>query len=101
MMKGDASSHSFQFDACTGALSAPVSASIAHLKVNGTDSVASLAITSSTTDHTTRIFRSARSLGQIYGHRCASVPISVACSIDVLGDSGSVVPCREPLDDSV
>jgi hypothetical protein len=65
MMKGDASSHNFQFDACTGALSAPVSASIAHLKVNGTVRVATLAIKSSTTDQTTRIFRSARSPGQI------------------------------------
>jgi hypothetical protein len=42
----------------------PLSASIAHLKVNGTVSVASLA-TSKTIDQTTRIFRSARSPGQI------------------------------------
>jgi hypothetical protein len=57
---------------------APVSASVAHLKVNGTASVASLATSSSTNDHTTRIFRSARSPGQMYGHKCESVPISVA-----------------------
>ena len=65
MISGDAISHSVQFEACTGAVSAPVSASIAHLKVNGTVSVASLAISSSTIDQTTRIFRSARSPGQI------------------------------------
>ena len=83
MIRGEAISHSVQFDACTGAVSAPVSASIAHLKVNGTDSVASFATSSSTIDQTTRVFRSARSPGQIYGHRCASVPIRVACSIDL------------------
>jgi hypothetical protein len=44
---------------------APVSASIVHLKVKGTDRVASLAISSSTIDQTTRIFRSARSCGQM------------------------------------
>jgi hypothetical protein len=43
----------------------PLSASIAHLKVNGTVSVASFAMSSSTIDQTTRIFRSARSPGQI------------------------------------
>ena len=48
---GEAISHSVQFDDCTGAVLAPVSASIAHLKVKGTDSVASLATSSSTTDH--------------------------------------------------
>src|ERR1700712_360503 len=78
MISGDAISHSVQFAACTGALSAPVSASIAHLKVNGTASVASLASSSSTIDQTTRILRSARSPGQMYGHRCTSVPIRVA-----------------------
>ena len=83
MIRGDAISHSVQFDACTGAVSAPVSASIAHLKVNGTASVASFATSSSTIDQTTRVFRSARSPGQIYGHRCASVPIREACSIDL------------------
>src|SRR5664279_4640905 len=94
MIKGGAISHSGQFDDCTGAVSAPVSASIAHLKVNGTDSVASLAISSSTIDQTTRIFRSARSPGQIYGHRCASVPIRVACSIDLL-EGASPAPRAE------
>src|ERR1700729_3532802 len=81
MIKGEAISHSVQFDDCTGAVSAPVSASIAHLKVKGTASVATLAISSSTTDQTTRILRSTRSPGQTYGHRCTSVPIRVACSI--------------------
>ena len=87
MISGEAISHSVQFEACTGAVSAPVSASIAHLKVNGTESVASLATSSSTIDQTTRIFRSARSPGQMYGHRCASVPISVACSIGLVSGS--------------
>src|SRR5512140_2918829 len=80
MMKGEAISHKAQFDDATGAVSAPVNASIAHLKVNGTASVATLAMSSRTTDQTTRILRSARSPGQIYGHRCASVPIRVAFS---------------------
>src|SRR5712672_2747280 len=82
MIKGEAISHKVQFDACTGAVSAPVSASIAHLNVKGTASVATLATSSSTTDQTTRILRSTRSPGQMYGHRCASVPIRVACLID-------------------
>src|ERR1700748_29962 len=82
MINGDATSHICQFDDCNGALSAPVSASVAHLKVNGTTMVATLAISSSTTDQTTRIFRSARSPGKMYGHRCASVPTRVARSID-------------------
>src|ERR1700749_4393039 len=82
MIKGDATSHICQFDDCTGALSTPVSASVAHLKVNGTTMVATLATSSNTTDQTTRIFRSARSPGQMYGHRCASVPTRVARSIE-------------------
>ena len=65
MISGEAISHSVQFEDCTGAVSAPVRASIAHLKVNGTDKVASFATSSSTTDQTTRIFRSTRSPGQI------------------------------------
>jgi hypothetical protein len=65
MINGEAISHSFQFDACTGALSAPVNASTAHLNENGTAKVVTLAISSSTTDQTTRILRSARSPGQM------------------------------------
>src|SRR5712675_2634245 len=96
MITGEAISQSCQFDDCTGAVSAPVRASIAHLKVNGTDSVASLAISSSTIDQTTRILRSARSPGQMYGHRCTSVPIRVACSMDLLeGGSASPAPGAE------
>src|SRR3981081_457681 len=91
MIRGDAISHSGQFDACTRAVSLPVRASIAHLKVNGTESVASLAISNSTTDQTTRILRSTRSPGQMYGHRCASVPIRVACSTGLL-EGGSASP---------
>jgi len=55
MIRGDAINHIVQFVGCTGALPAPVRASIAHLKVNGTESVASFAISSSTIDQTTRI----------------------------------------------
>src|SRR5712675_2598397 len=98
MISGEAISHSAQFDDCTGAVAAPVSASIAHLNVNGTDSVASLAASSSTIDQTTRILRSTRSLGQMYGHRCTSVPIRVACSMD-LSEEACASPA--PLDKSV
>src|SRR5664279_3902121 len=91
MISGEAISHSGQFDACTGAVSAPVSASIAHLKVNGTDKVASLATSSSTIDQTTRILRSTRSPGQMYGHRCTSVPVRVAFSAELFG-GGSASP---------
>ena len=48
-----------------GALGWPASASVAHLKVKGTAMVATLAISSRTVAHSTRIFRSARSDGQI------------------------------------
>src|SRR5271169_3612132 len=95
MIRGEAISHNAQFDACTGAVLAPVRASIAHLKVNGTASVAILAIKSSTTDQTTRIFRSTRSPGQIYGHRCASVPVRVACPKELSGDSAWPAPSAE------
>src|SRR6195256_3501014 len=98
MIRGEAISHTVQFDGCTGAVSAPVSASIAHLNVNGTISVASLATSSSTIDQTTRILRSTRSPGQMYGHRCTNVPIRVACSIDLL-EGGSAPPV--PRDESV
>src|SRR5882757_2092155 len=91
MIRGEAISHIVQFDGCTGAVSAPVKASIAHLNVNGTESVASLATSNSTTDQTTRILRSARSPGQMYGQRCISVPIRVAFSTDGL-EKGSAPP---------
>ena len=67
----------------------PFSASIAHLKVNGTARVATLAIKSSTTDQATRILRSARSPGQMNGHRCTSVPIRVALSAGLAGAGAS------------
>src|SRR5690349_10402342 len=91
MISGEAISHTIQSDDATGALPLPESASVAHLKVNGTDSVASFAISSRTMDHSTRAFRSARSFGQMYGHRWTSVPIRVARSTaDVWGGSASV-----------
>src|ERR1700733_9501523 len=98
MIIGDAISHIVQFDGWTGAVSAPVSASIAHLNVNGTASVVNLAISSNTIDQTTRILRSTRSLGQMYGHRCTSVPTRGACSMD-LSEGGSAAPA--PRDESV
>src|SRR6266566_9952637 len=98
MINGEATSHNAQFDDCTGAVPAPVKASIAHLKVNGTESVASLATSSSTIDQTTRILRSTRSPGQMYGHRCSSVPTRVACSMD-LSEEACASPA--PLDKSV
>ena len=64
-IRGDAITHTIQFDGCTGAVSAPVRASVAHLKLNGTASVTSLARTRSTMAHATRSFRSVRSPGQI------------------------------------
>src|SRR5947209_3177690 len=91
MISGEAISQSGQLDDCTGAVSAPVSASMAHLNVNGTESVASLATSSSTIDQTTRILRSARSPGQMYGHKCSSVPARVAFSPELL-DSRSASP---------
>src|ERR1700743_2020486 len=96
MIKGEAISQIVQFDACTGAVSAPVRASIAHLKVKGTESVSNFATSNSTTDQTTRILRSTRSPGQIYGHRCTSVPIRVAFSMDLPEpDSASPAPPDE------
>src|SRR6202161_4852255 len=97
MIKGEAISQVFQSDDDT-ALSVPVSASIAHLNVNGTESVASLATSSSTIDQTTRILRSTRSPGQIYGHRCASVPIRVASATDLSAEDSA---SRAPRDESV
>src|ERR1700760_3906763 len=83
MIKGEAISHKVQFEDCTGAVSAPVKASIAHLKVKGTAKVATFAASSSTTDQTTRILRSTRSPGQIYGHRWTSVRNRDVCSMEV------------------
>ena len=48
MAIGAASAQSSQSDAATGAVPWPASASVAHLKVNGTAMVASLAASSST-----------------------------------------------------
>ena len=48
-----------------GALPWPASASVAHLKVNGTAMVANLAAKISTVANTTRAFRSGRLAGQM------------------------------------
>src|ERR1700757_2100840 len=98
MSSGEATIQNVQLSGATGALGWPDSASVAHLNVNGTASVATLATSSSTTDQTTRILRSTRSPGQMYGHRCTSVPIRVACSMD-LPEPGSASPA--PPDESV
>src|SRR5215471_6849087 len=55
-------------DASIVALPCPVSASVAHLKVNGTAIVAILAASKSHIVTQTRSRRSRRSEGQIYGH---------------------------------
>ena len=65
MSSGEATIQNIQLSGATGALAWPDSASVAHLKVKGTASVATLAISSSATDQTTRILRSARSPGQM------------------------------------
>src|SRR3954454_8080707 len=96
MISGDAISQSGQLEGWTGALSAPVRASIAHLNVKGTESVASLATSSNSIDQTTRILRSMRSPGQMYGHKCSSVPLRVAFSAGLFeSDSDSPVPGAE------
>src|SRR5215467_12464053 len=65
---GAASAQRSHADGRTGALPSPVSASVAHLKVKGTEIVASLAASNSTIAAATRSLRSRRSAGQMYGH---------------------------------
>src|SRR5437763_3103103 len=72
------------------ALPWPANASVAHLYVNGTAMVASLAKTSSTIEATTRSLRSLRSLGQMYGHRCTRVDNSVPRS----PETPPALPCN-------
>src|SRR3984885_11117665 len=68
----------------SGAVPWPANASVAHLKVNGTATVASLAAKRSTVVKITRFFRSRRSAGQMYGHKWTSVrsmePLSAVTS---------------------
>src|SRR5690348_12963903 len=71
-----------------GGCPSPVSASTAHLKVNGTAMVASFASNSSTVAHTTRSFRSERSEGQMYGHRLIMVCPSAPRSAEILKLAG-------------
>src|SRR6188472_2382020 len=71
-----------------GGCASPVSASTAHLKVNGTEMVASLATSSSTVAQTTRIFRSTRSDGQMNGHRLIIVHHSAPRSAEILKLAG-------------
>src|SRR5262249_26704841 len=69
MRIGAASAQRSHADGTIGALPSPVSASVAHLKVNGTAMVASLAASSSSIATATRSLRSRRSAGQMEGHR--------------------------------
>src|SRR5436309_962379 len=79
---GAASAQPSQAEEATGALPWPASASVAHLKVKGTAIVASFANSSSTMAAITRSLRSARSAGQMYGHRCTSVETSAPRSLE-------------------
>ena len=65
MITGVASVQPSQEFAQTGAVPWPASASVAHLNVKGTATVASLAINTSTVAKTTRAFRSDRLAGQM------------------------------------
>src|SRR4051794_29754096 len=83
-----------------GGCASPVSASTAHLKVNGTEMVASLATSNSTVAQTTRIFRSVRSEGQMYGHRPIIVRQSAPRSAEILklaGLGGAFIGGRKAL----
>src|SRR2546429_6531721 len=85
----------------SGGCTSPVSASTAHLKVNGTAMVASLATNRSTVASTTRSLRSARSEGQINGHRCTSVrssaPRSAETGLKLAGGCGAFIWIRSGL----
>src|SRR5262245_33797159 len=80
---GAAIAQTSQSAAATGALPCPVSASVAHLKVKGTAIVASLAKRSSSIAAATRSFRSARSAGQMNGHRWIRVVSRLARSGEI------------------
>ena len=65
MVTGVAMTQASQSLGPIGAVPWPASASVAHLKVNGTVTVASLAAKTSAVANSTRAFKSARSDGQI------------------------------------
>ena len=65
MTIGAAKTHTSHEEAATGALPSPTSASVAHLNVNGTVMVASLAASRSTIEIATRSCRSRRLAGQM------------------------------------
>src|SRR5437588_12408740 len=71
---GAAITHVSQEFAAAGAVPSPVSASVAHLKVNGTAMVANFASSRSIIATRIRSLRSRRSEGHIKGHRATSVP---------------------------
>src|SRR5579871_5449926 len=75
---GAAIAQASQEEDSIGALPCPVSASVAHLKVNGTAMVAILAASSSHMVTQTRSFRSARSDGQMKGQSPTTVRVRLA-----------------------
>src|SRR3954447_16398369 len=99
-MTGAAKTHMSHDGVSAGGRASPVSASTAHLNVNGTEMVASLATSNSTVAQTTRIFRSVRSEGQMYGHRPTIVRQSAPRSAEILklaGLGGAFIGGREGL----
>src|SRR3569833_3204406 len=87
-MTGAARAQTSQLLASAGAVPCPVSASVAHLNVNGVAMVASLASSNSTNAPSTRSFRSPRSEGQIYGHSPAMVLIIAPRARETCGPVG-------------
>src|SRR3954469_4414548 len=99
-MTGAAKTHMSHDGVSAGGRASPVSASTAHLNVNGTEMVASLATSNSTVAQTTRIFRSVRSEGQMYGHRPIIVRQSAPRSAEILklaGLGGAFIGGRKAL----
>src|SRR3954454_18276204 len=87
-MTGAAKTHMSHDGVSAGGRTSPVSASSAHLNVNGTAMVGRLATSNSTVAQTTRIFRSVRSEGQMYGHRPIIVRQSAPRSAEILKLAG-------------
>src|SRR5271163_1252441 len=80
MATGVASAQAITLSAPTGAVPWPASASVAHLKVNGSVTVASLAMKINTIANSTRALRSRRSAGQTKGQRWTSIDTNAARS---------------------
>src|SRR3954454_23925431 len=93
---GAAIAHVIHDEAATGALPCPASASVAHLNVNGTAMVASLATSRSAIATRMRSLRSRRSVGQMYGHNPISVGMSLACLSEDTSRFNARVDRKEP-----